>query len=114
MSVNTAMIEDEESVSEMNISLEETIRVETSPSSELIANQLSLDDSNRSEQFDTSPIEDLLPTDSALEIVSINSDPSSCMDISRERTTSESSSDTVDYEFDVQITSTLISNSSFA
>lgn len=85
----------------MNISLEETIRVETSPSSELISNQLSLDDPNNSEQFDASPIEDLLPSDSSLEIVSI--DPSSHMDISREHTTSESSSDTVDYQFETEI-----------
>lgn len=97
--------QDEETSSEMNISMEETIPSESSPSSESISNQLSLEDSTSSEQADASPMEDLLPDDSALEIVSINP---SCTDNLRECTTSESSSDTVDYECDTPIETTAI------
>ena len=91
----------EQDSSDMNISMEETIPSESSPSSESISNQLSLEDSTSSEQVDASPMEDLLPNDSTLEIVSINPDLSSCTD-------NLTTSDTVDYEFDTPIETTSI------
>ncbi len=101
--------------SKMHISFEETTPSESSSSTEIISIQSTLEDSSSSDKFDTPPIEDILPDDSSSEIIPINIDQPvefSCIDNHRERTISETSSDTVDYDFDIETYTTLKFDSS--
>ncbi len=68
-----------------------------------------------SDKFDASPMEDILPDDLSSEIMSINSDQPdelSCIDNHRERTMSDTSSDTVDYDIPTETYTTLTFDSS--
>ena len=81
-----------DSDSQMNISIEESI----APSSPRMSIQSTLEDlSSIDDKFDIPPM--------IVDLLSI--------DIPRERTMSESSSDTVDYDFDVQTTVSLTTES---
>jgi hypothetical protein len=97
---------------QMNISCEESSPIESSSSSQILSIQSTLDDSSSSISMEDKS--DILPDLSSPQMPpNINHQPVelTCIDIHRERTMSDGSSDTVDYDFDTETCATLTSES---